>query len=247
MAFFEGSIFSESLGVSTSVCVLLPTDTEKTPKSGFPVLYLLHGIFENHTAWLRSTSVDLLAQRYGFAVIMPEAGRSYYTDMKYGLKYFSYISDELPNFCRKSFNISKECGKTFIAGTSMGGYGALKAGLRRPDIFGAFAGLSGAADIKKRADDYKNRPEMRAAFGEPAVLPDDDDLFKLAEKRDNIRHPVLIHCGLSDTRLEENRALYKKLIENGFDVTYKETDGGHDWAYWQRILPDVMEFFLSHL
>ncbi|CDZ25043.1 esterase [[Clostridium] cellulosi] len=243
MAFFEGSIYSDALGISTSICVSLPYDTNNKSDGKPPVLYLLHGLFDNHTAWVRNTNVDMLAKKYGFAVVMPNAGKSYYTDMKYGPKYFTYISEELPELCRRMFNVSEKREKTFVAGISMGGYGALKLGLRRPDIFGGCAGISAAADIKPRAADYKNRPEMRAVFGETGVAPEDDDLFLLAEKQRGTKCKILMHCGLSDTKLNENWELYKALLKNGFDVEYIESEGAHDWTYWERILPQVMEYF----
>lgn len=243
MAFFEGSIYSNSLGITTSICVSLPYDADNMTAEKPPVLYLLHGLFDNHTAWVRNTNIDMLAKKYGFAVVMPEEGKSYCTDMKYGLRYFTYISEELPELCRRMFNVSEKREKTFAAGISMGGYGALKLGLRRPDIFGACAGISAAADIRTRAADYENRPEMRAVFGENGVVPEDDDLFLLAEKQSGTRCQILMHCGLSDTKLNENRALYKTLLKNGFDVDFIESEGAHDWTYWERILPQVMEYF----
>jgi putative tributyrin esterase len=251
VAFFDGSIYAHTLKMNTSISVLLPDDTQARPKDGFHVLYLLHGLFDNRSAWVRNTTVTRYAEENGIALIMPEVQRSYYTDMRYGYNYFTYVSDELPRLCREMFGLSERREKTFVAGISMGGYGALKCGLRRPDVFSACAGLSAATDIKKRAADYKNRPDMCNAFGEPAVVSGDDDLFGLACKAgtlpDDKRAAVLMCCGTEDTRLEENRALKSALEQNGVDLTYCEEQGGHDWQYWARILPQMFDFFSTRL
>ena len=251
MAVFDGSIFSKTLGMNTGLSVILPDDKIERPADGFPVLYLLHGIFDNHTTWVHNTTIVRHAQSRGFAVIMPEVQRSYYTDMHFGHNYFSYVSDELPQLCRSLFGLTNRRARTFVAGLSMGGYGALKCGLRRPDVFSACAGLSAATDIKARAADYTNRPEMRSAFGEPAVVEDVDDLFALAYNAATLppdkRPAVLICCGTEDTRIDENRLLKFELKKCGVPVTYSEEQGSHDWDYWEKILPQVFDFFTTNI
>lgn len=97
------------------------------------MLYLLHGLSDNHSCWLRRTAVDRYAEEYGIAVVMPEVQRSFYCDMAHGPAYFTYIADELPQICQRLFRLSDKREDTFIAGNSMGGYGALKAALSRPE------------------------------------------------------------------------------------------------------------------
>ena len=136
--------FSESLGMQTEVYVLLPQrgtegqigvngtvpDTEK-----FRCLYLLHGLSDDHTIWMRRTSIERYADAYGIAVVMPCAAKSFYTDMKNGDAYYTFVAKELPARIRSTFNISGKREDNFVAGLSMGGYGALKIGLRECESF----------------------------------------------------------------------------------------------------------------
>lgn len=248
MALFEGSIYSNELSMNTGIAVSLPNDACKRPEQGFPVLFLLHGLSDDHTAWVRRTNIDRYAQERGLAVVMPEVQRSYYTDMEYGLRYFSYVSEELPRLCREMFGLSARREDCFAAGISMGGYGALKCVLRRPDRFSACAGISGAVDIKKRAEDYRNRPEMRCAFGNPAVLNERDDLFVLAKGFSAAPEQcpkIFLCCGTEDSMLTENRQFKKYLEECGIRHEFHESPGKHDWAYWESVLPQVLDFFLK--
>lgn len=245
MAFFEGSVYSEKLKIETSLSVSLPHDTSNAPENGFPALYFLHGLFDNHSDFARKTNIDRYASERGIAVIMPEVQKSYYADMAYGLDYFSYVSDELPKLCRKMFGLSKSREDTFVAGISMGGYGALKCALKRPDVFSACAGVSGALDMEVRAADFKNRPEMRCAFGNPAIFSKDDDLFELAKKasQSSLKQRFFICCGTEDPKLSESRRFSGALKKLSMESTYKESNGGHDWAYWESVMPQVLDFF----
>lgn len=139
MALLEGSLRSEALRMDTAVTVSLPQKMEEAER---PVLYLLHGLGDDHTAWVRRSNIDRYANREGIAVIMPEVQRGFYTDMVYGPAYFTYITEELPRLCASLFRVTEDPARTYIAGLSMGGYGALKAALRRPERYAAAAAFS---------------------------------------------------------------------------------------------------------
>ena len=148
MAFFKGSIRSQTLGMDTGLTVVLPFDRAAVPETECPAIYLLHGHGENADVWTRMTSAERYANAYGVALVMPEVQRSFYTDMAMGLSYFTYVTEELPAACQRLFHISSRRENRFVAGLSMGGYGALKLGLRRPDLFAGCAGFSGCLDIE---------------------------------------------------------------------------------------------------
>ena len=134
MALIHVDFFSEVLGMSSQMEVILPQETEGQigighveKQSKYPVLYLLHGMTDNQTIWTRNTSIERYAAEHGIAVVMPNAHLGWYTDMKYGFKYFTFISEELPELCERFFPcISGETKDRFVAGNSMGGYGAFK-------------------------------------------------------------------------------------------------------------------------
>ena len=157
MALIQCDFFSEILGISSSMCVILPQDTTNQigmegshKRQRYPTLYLLHGYSDDYTIWQRRTSIERYVASLGIAVVMPNAGKSYYTDMKKGDKYFTFISQEVPELARSFFPLSEKREDNFIAGLSMGGYGAFKVALTYPERFCAAASLSGSLDIASR-------------------------------------------------------------------------------------------------
>ena len=167
MAHLRCDFFSEALGLSTSMTVILPQATTTqigmtgVPRRAPPVLYLLHGLSDDDTIWLRRTSIERYAAPLGLAVVMPQVHRSFYADEAYGGRYWTFLSEELP-VCRGLFRVSAGRSETFVAGLSMGGYGALKWALRHPDRFAAAASLSGRSTSP--AAHRRTRPEDPRMF-----------------------------------------------------------------------------------
>lgn len=145
MAFFRCDVMSESLGMATSVLVTMP-DTGDLAAA--PVVYLLHGLTDNCTGWLRYTQAEHLARTHGAILIVPEVQRSFYTDMACGPKYFTYINQELPTLYRRFFGIQPVPERTYIMGLSMGGYGAMKCAFTAPQQYAGCAGFSSVAEIQ---------------------------------------------------------------------------------------------------
>lgn len=253
MAFIQCDFFSEVLGLSTSMNVILPQ-----PASGqigmegskasdkYPVLYLLHGLSDDHTIWARRTSVERYVASLGLAVVMPAVHKSFYTDMAKGDRYWTFVSEELPQIVRSFFPISAAREDNFVAGLSMGGYGAFKLALRCPDKFIAGASLSGALNI---ADLAKNRNPQRAweyVFGDlDKIKGSDNDLLYLAEKvaKSNGPKPMLYQCcGTEDFLYEDNIVFRDWANELGLDLTYEEEPGTHEWGYWDKKIQRVLEW-----
>ena len=253
MAFIELHFFSESLQMQAEAWVIMPQrqnrgEIGKDPlKDGgaekYKCLYLLHGLSDDHTIWLRRTSIERYADRYGICVVMPCAHRSFYTDMKYGLKYYTYVAKELPEKIREFLNVSDKREDNFVAGLSMGGYGALKIGLRECDRFCACAGLSSAIDMNARLI----RPGFIPIFGENGIVPADDDLFRLAEKRKNDpdKPRIYLAVGLEDGLYAENQEMRKTLEADGYDLTYRESHGVHSWEFWDEYICYVLEWMFG--
>jgi len=220
MAFLDMKFYSESLKRCVSVYVILPEKTKTmigmdgVATESYKTLWLLHGLSDDHSIWLRRTSIERYAAERGIAVVMPCVDRSWYTDTAYGAKYFTFITEELPRICRNYFRgMSAAREDNLIAGLSMGGYGAVKAALTCPDRFGACASLSGALDIASFGgrDDLKD--EWRGIFGfglnEASELRGTrHDLFALAQKSKQEELPLpklYMWCGTEDFLLEHNR------------------------------------------
>lgn len=251
MALATLKFFSSVLGRQAEINVVIPqrvTNGEIGVGNGareekYKCLYLLHGLSDDNSIWLRRTSIERYATKYGICVVMPFADKSFYTNMKYGDKYYTHIACEVPEIVREFFNVSQKREDNFIVGNSMGGYGALKIGLRECDKFCAAAGLSPCADIKKLSFGKTFLP----IFGENFEVSDEDDLLYLADsQKENPNKPRLyIGIGTNDFLYENNKGLCEKLKENGYDFTYRESEGAHDWGFWDVYIQYVLKWMFE--
>lgn len=257
MAFVDLHFFSESLSMQTSVYVVIPqgsTDGEIGAQHGdcqtesgkkYKCLYLLHGLSDDHTIWLRRTSIERYADAYGICVVMPAGDRSFYTDMVYGNNYYTYIAQELPRRICQFFNVSNKREDNYIAGLSMGGYGALKIGLRENERFCAAAGLSSCADVTRVKEMF---PEVaRNVFGEANEVKATDDLFALAENtcQKQNRPRLYMGIGTEDFLYEDNQRLKAHLEMLKYDFTYRESAGTHNWEFWDEYIRYVLKWMFG--
>jgi putative tributyrin esterase len=251
MALIHCEFKSGVLDLSTSMVVILP-QPESSPRGRrrkYPTLYLLHGLSDDHTAWQRWTSIERYVEPLGLAVVMPAVHRSFYTDMARGYRYWTFVSEELPGLARSFFPLSDARKDNFVAGLSMGGYGAFKLALSFPDRYAAAASLSGALDVVRVAggededDDDDWRDEMRGIFGDSEeVAGSDNDLFHLARRaaRSRVRPRLYQCCGTEDSLYPDN-VRFKELAESvGLDLTYEEGPGEHEWSYWDQQIQNVL-------
>src|SRR3990172_3362593 len=160
----------ETVKVILPLNIILPDPGQMNdiPVSQRKVLYLLHGLSDDASAWQRYSPIEILARRYGLVVVMPSVGRSFYADLPNGQKYFAYLTEELPHYLQDVFGILPRPEYTMIAGLSMGGYGALKAALAFPERYFAAASFSGVlslAFISTHPDDER-QPEFSYLFGD---------------------------------------------------------------------------------
>ena len=250
MAWIQCQFYSETLNLSTGITVFIPQHSaiQVSGSGKLPVLYLLHGLSADHTDWIRHSFIERYADNKGIAVVMPSVGRSYYTDMKYGSPYFTFLSEELPIVVRALFPISDRREDTFVAGMSMGGYGALKLGLSFPERYAAAASLSGGLDIVSRMNGLNNfQPnELIAIFGDVAELKGSpNDLFYLLDKLKEYdgNKPMLYQCcGTEDFLYPDNQTFRRYAIDLGIEVTYDEGYGEHDWDYWDPMIQRMLDW-----
>ncbi|NLM76686.1 MAG: esterase family protein [Ruminococcaceae bacterium] len=256
MAFLQTNFFSTTLGLSCSMNVILPeadqgigiaADSINVDGHPLPVLYLLHGLSDDHTIWMRRTSLERYAATRRLAIVMPAVHRSFYTDMKHGYRYWTFISEELPRVVRHFFHISQRREDTFAAGLSMGGYGALKLGLRLPDRYAAVASLSGAVDLASlhEKSDAERVAESRLIFGSMEEFKDStDDLFALAAQTaasGKNKPAIFMACGTDDFLWEDNLRFRPYLEQLGYKVSWHQKDGiGHEWGYWDETIRQVL-------
>lgn len=252
MAFMDCHFFSDSLGVSASMYVILPQmaknqiGMESAERGGkHPTLYLLHGLSDDHTIWMRRTSIERYASAMGLAVVMPAVNRSFYTDMPNGHKYWQFVSDELPALARSFFPLSDKREDNYVAGLSMGGYGAMKLALTHPDRFAAAASLSGVMDVKWSIQAHSGG-EFQWLFGNYGGIDGTPaDLFQLAtELADSGKEqPKLFQfCGTEDFLYDSNLRFRDHVRQKGLELTYEEGPGGHSWEIWDNRIQDVLKW-----
>ncbi|MEU1807714.1 alpha/beta hydrolase [Micromonospora aurantiaca (nom. illeg.)] len=249
MALIRCDFFSEALGTGTSMTVLLPDRGAAgigVPGAAAdgdpPVLYLLHGLTDDDTVWTRRTAIERYVAPLGLAVVMPQVQRSFYCDEEHGNRYWTFLSEELPEVCRSFFRLSDRREDTFVAGLSMGGYGAVKWALRHPDRFAAAASLSGALDVTRRRH-HATRPVdpavWRTVWGDGPV-PADDDTVGLLERSGDDRPALYVACGTEDFLYEDSMRFLDVARRRDVPVTVDFGPGDHDWAYWDARIQDVL-------
>lgn len=246
---------SELIGQVLPYNALLPVGYAESNKR-YPVLYLLHGLFGRYDDWVTRTNLAEYAAHYDVIIVTPEGHDNWYTDSAGAPadKYESYFIRELISDVDARFRTIKDRRARGVAGLSMGGYGALKYGLKHPDQF-AFAGsLSGALDPATRTDDHPGfawdilRPSISAVFGlQSSQTRKTNDLHQIARSLSASQIPSLpfiyFDCGLDDGFLATNRELADILLAQKIPHQYRQLPGGHNWAYWDQQVREVLRLY----
>ncbi len=253
MALIQLNYLSKSLMRTVPLNVILPVDKldyatfdYAMPKGGkFKTLYLLHGVFGNYTDWVSGTRIQRWAEEKNLAVVMPSGDNSFYLNSPVTkVPYADFIGKELVNITRKMFPLSDKREDTFIAGLSMGGYGAIINGLNNSETFGSVIGLSSAVHLFDK--------NIRHLGFEYAVMGDVDKAAETNmnpvvafEELINENRPVpkfYMACGTEDDLYPANVELKDFLTGKGVDVTWYEGKGGHDWDFWDQEIKKVIDW-----
>lgn len=250
MAFFKIEYNSKVLGMEWQVNVIYPDAFElaadEVDDQDIPVLYLLHGMGGNENSWQKRTAIERLLRHTNLIVVMPSTDLGWYTDTAYGLPYFTALAEELPQVLHRFFpNMSQKREKTFIAGVSMGGYGAYKMALAT-DKFSHAGAFSGALNLN--ASDLidkspEQRPYWQGIFGDldNSKALEEHYLTTLAQKSDK---PTKFYawCGYEDFLYQANEVGIAELRKYGLDIDYRNDHGTHDWYYWEKQLEAFLEW-----
>ncbi len=241
------------LGAPKTCSVYLPDGYDASQKN-YPVLYLLHGASDDHTAWVERGQVRRIADA-AFAegvaqpmvIVMPDAsgegpnrtGRHMgYFDVE-GWPYETFFFEEFMPAVERRYRIAGDKAHRAVAGLSMGGGGTVVYAMRHPELFGSACSLSGLLDTfpVPRKDDpafqqsvTDNSPvRMLETFSEEAVAP-----LRTVRWR--------IDCGDDDFLYACNIRLYALMRERRIPLQYRMRDGGHTWHYWQTGLAQILTF-----
>ena len=247
MTLLQVDFYSDVLSRGAQMYAVLPDGA--APAGGFPTLYLLHGMSDDCTAWTRYTSIERYAEDRRIAVVMPDTRLGWYTNTHAGERYFDHVSDEVVRFSRRMLpKLSDRREDTFAAGLSMGGYGAFRLALNRPDVFSKAASLSGALDaasIARANGDLENPAYWADTFGPLETTPGSGhDLFRAAELLSENRPELWMWCGTSDFLYQDNLRMRDHLRALGYSLHYSEGPGDHSWKYWDQQIPNVLDWLI---
>lgn len=253
MALLQVNYLSCALFRTVPLHVILPSDRIdygtatylSKPGQKFKTLYLLHGLLGNYTDWVSGTRIQRWAEEKNLAVVMPSGDNSFYFKGPAPMNdYERFIGEELLDVTRRMFPLSDKREDTFIAGLSMGGYGAIRNGIRFSEEFSHVAGLSSAVHF------FETPPEEHFTKG---LFPDFEAAAKsdlnckvafenlLAEGRQMPR--FYLSCGRQDDLMPANESLRDFLVERGADVTWdEEENAGHEWDFWDSQIKKVLDW-----
>ena len=243
MAILNVTTYSESLEFNINFTAIVP-DKIKDP-SKINVLFLLHGYSGHHGDYLNNTAIARYAAEYNIAVIMPSINNSYYANMKHGLNYFDFITKDLPNITKNIFNLEVNQNNTYIAGLSMGGYGALKAAFTFPKNYRGAASMSGALEINTMIKSNRQPKLLDGVFGLERIVQPENDLFELSVKNDISNLNLLITCGTEDFLYQDNLKFKGHLDAHKIYPKYVFSEGNHNWDYWDAHLKIILKHFFE--
>jgi len=243
MALCEVRRFSELLKKHVGMFVILP----EIGSPPFPTLYLLHGLSDDYTNWLRRTRIEWYARELPLMIVMPDGYRGFYTNVENGLPYARYIAEETVGFVERTFPVQPSRDARFVGGLSMGGYGGLRLALAYPAVFTSAHSHSGALMHGTRRPKETALWEYDQIFGPRVPAGSDHDLLKHARaaRVSGVLPRLRIDCGASDPLLQDNRDFRAALQELNVPHEYEEFPGGHDWDYWDLHVRDALKFHLQ--
>ncbi len=249
MALLTCNYHSSVLGKACQMNIIIPQAPQNPANKPYPVMYLLHGLSDDYSIWERRTSIERYAAAYDLVIVMPDGDRGFYTDAQEGFKYWTMLSDELPKVVSSMLPVSTDREKTFAAGLSMGGYGALKLALRKPDAFAAAMGMSSVADIRNWMTNHLNTPEMERIFMKDGVFAEqENDLMYLADQAMKAKNPprIMSVCGTEDGLYTDNQTFRHHMEKIKYpNYEYHEGPGSHTWDFWDKWIQEALKFFMG--
>ncbi|MCL4269043.1 MAG: esterase family protein [Anaerolineales bacterium] len=256
---FQSKVLHNPVNITVSLPfpIFDPTAVKETlddiyaPRHKFKTLYLLHGAFSDSSSWTQISRAEEYADRYGLALVMPSAGNSFYTDLLHGPAYWSFISEELPRFVRSIFPLSEKREDNFVAGFSMGGYGALKLALNKPESFSAGIIISGVLDIvsvmKNPIHPLFDVNEYYGGFDK--LEGSHNDLFAQLQrlKASGATLPRLyITCGVDDFVYNMNVKFRDFANANAVPLTFEDGPGAHTSDFLDQGLLRSLKWLASN-
>ncbi|MGB5272503.1 MAG: alpha/beta hydrolase-fold protein [Flavobacteriaceae bacterium] len=227
------------------ICVFVPPGNEL---KDIPLVILLHGVYGSSWAWALNGGVHHTALKMirsaaiaPMAIAMPSDGLwgdgSGYT-AHHGLDFERWIVDDVPAAVIEHIEGVTERSPRFIAGLSMGGFGALRLGIKYGKRFMAVSAHSAMTHFDQMKLFVEEPVEELIAHGAM-----NEGIWDLVQRHRAKLPSLRFDCGKQDPLLEYNRKLHAQLKKAGIPHGYEEFEGGHEWAYWQEHVKDSLRFF----
>jgi putative tributyrin esterase len=221
----------------------------------FQTIYILHGGGDDDSLVHRYTRLEYYADQNNVMTVTARVNDSFFIDTKYGINYYTYITEELPVVVQSLFASSKKREDNFVIGMAMGGNAALMLAMKRPDLYAACVDLSGGIGCSIDSDYFVSEvkasklKKVKSAFGDPDKLPDSEfDIGYIA--RENIKNKVevpqlFMGVGEEDFIRDIVRKDRDALQKLGYPLYYEEAPGlGHEWDFWDLYLKKAMNEWL---
>lgn len=254
MALIQLDHTPETVQVCLPLYIILPDPGKMgdVPLRKRKVLYLLHGLSGDGSAWQRNSQIEVFAREHGLVVVMPSVGRSFFADLPNGQRYFTYLVEELPQYLKNVFGLDPNREDTLIAGNSMGGYGAFKAALAYPEKYACAASFSGFLSLDMLhliPDDDQRKAEFSTVFGALEKLPgsayDPKVWLEMAIEKSKALPKLFVACGRQDDLYPLNQIFYATAQKLGVPVNFLEEDGAHDWHFWNKHIQRFLDLVLQ--
>lgn len=213
------------------------------PEKGknFKVLYLLNPEGGDNTSWLLKTRIADYVENTDIAVIMPSGKNKYFVDNFHGRDYAKFVSEELIEKTEQIFDVSRKKNDRYIAGASMGAYGAAAAALDNKDKYNTAFLFSGILDIVKKYDTEKAE-NLYPVFGNRQDLINNNyDLVEKIKSTVDNETKFVINCGLDDKNIDANKKTARIMGDNLLNVSSIFEQGGHDWKYWDKCIERAID------
>lgn len=256
MSVLSFTLYSNALMSNTEVTVILPVflEYENTIPldEKFQTLWLLHGGMGSSSDWTQRTNIAWYAEKHRFAVVIPDCGTNHYNDVPGGPAYFTYVAQELPALLRKYFPLSDKREDNFIAGLSMGGFGAAKCAFNYPEHYGAVGLFSTGPQSSLQLRSIGNGAETEGfdrftrIFGGVDKIPHTiNDIWYVLEQdlKENKELPLIYDCcGTDDPIYPSFRAFLDFAEKHNISLISEEWPGWHAWDFWNQALERFIDW-----
>ena len=264
MRIMTDTLYSETLGVKRAYTVVLPRSFQTQPDKRYPVLYLLHGMWEKNDNWtVRGHVLDVIdrltasGEACEMIIVTPDAGggdpniyQNGYFNMP-GWEYETFFFQEFMPYIEERFRVIGDKQHRAIAGLSMGGGGTTSYAQRHPVLFCAAYAMSALMDIPQVGAAKGNEPDGKLDRLTRSVI--EHSCTKYVKQADEAQKQALrsvywfVDCGDDDFLLDRNIEFFQAMRNAGIPCQFRVRDGGHDWEYWHSALytclPLISRFF----